>query len=839
MDKSKYSPMMQHYLEMKEQYPDTILFYRLGDFYEMFFEDAKVVSRELDLVLTAKAAGAEKAPMCGVPHHSVQNYISRLIHKGYKIAICEQLEDPADAKGLVQRGVVRIVTPGTFVEEEVNLKTSNYLAVLHVNGYQCCLIFCELSTGELLYQICDRSLHTVRGYLQEMNVSEIVADHSVDKSWVQAFEKDENLVFSYQKGTPLHLEDEKLLSVKEEIVERTLEILMGYLQKTQMKRVEYLQPMHLLHPMEKMQMDAETRKHLELIQAVSGRGKSLWEFMDCCRSCMGSRKLRSWLKAPLVRKEEILKRQQAVQELLDQFLLREQLKDHLSFIYDLERLASRISYGSAGPRDVLQLVTSLEHAGPVLELCEGLSTYPELKNVDPCTDLYEELKDAIVEDPPVSMKDGGFIAPGFDAELDRIRQMAENSQEEILQLETREREKTGIRNLKIGYNRVFGYYIDVRKSSVDLIKADSGYTQKQTLANSARFVTAELKELENEILNAQDRKVQLEHEIFDTLIQKIKIRLTAVYELAQALSEMDVLYALAQNANDYGYIRPEFNEDHCVEIVEGRHPIMEQILSGYVSNDWQMQPSDNIHLITGPNMGGKSTYLRQNALLVIMAQIGSFIPASKACLPVFDRIFTRIGANDDIMMGKSTFMVEMLEANTALRYATRDSLILFDEIGRGTATYDGMALAQAMLEYIDEAIQAKTLFSTHYHELTTMSDEHMGITNVHVDVKEKKNEIQFLYRIVEGKADKSYGIHVARLAALPEAVLTRAASLLNEYENQNSDQNYQPSLFIMDRPEPRHYQVIEKLENLDVDSLSPREALDCLYALQKLADSSD
>lgn len=836
MDKSNYSPMMQHYLELKEQYPDVILFYRLGDFYEMFFEDAKIASRELELVLTARAAGCEKAPMCGVPHHAVNNYAARLIKKGYKVAICEQLEDPADAKGLVERGIVRILTPGTFMEEEVNQKTSNYLGAVHCNGYQCAVIFCELSTGELLYEITDRSLSAILKLLREMQVSEVISDRSLDKSWIRALEEDDEFLYSIQKGMRLSLDDEQLLSLKEPVLEECLEVLLGYLQKTQMQHISYLQPLAPLHPAQRMQMDLETRKHLELVQASSSRGISLWEYMDLCRSSMGSRRLKSWIESPLVEQKEIEKRQEAVQVLVDQFLLREQLKDHLSFVYDMERLASRISYGSASPRDILQMVSSLEHAAPILELAKDLTSYPEFQEVDPCTDLYNELNGAIAEDPPLTLKDGNVIAPGYSEELDHIRALADQSQDAILQLESREKERTGIKSLKVGYNRVFGYYIDIRKSYINQIKPEYGYTAKQTLANSTRYITQELKELENEILEAQEKKVKLENELFHGLLEKIKARLNDLYILARALSQIDVLYAFAQLTNDKGYVRPVFNQDHIVDVTEGRHPIMEQKLSNYVSNDWHMNPDDHIQLITGPNMGGKSTFLRQNALLVIMAQTGCFIPARKASLPVFDRIFTRIGASDDIMTGKSTFMVEMLEANAALRYATENSLILFDEIGRGTATYDGMALAQAMLEYIDEAIKAKTLFSTHYHELTELEENREGIKNIHVDVKEKKSDIQFLYRIVDGKADKSYGIHVARLASLPDAVLERAEGLLEQYENQNDNQVFQPNLFIMDRPAPSSQKILEKLQSLDIDSLSPREALSCLYELQDLAN---
>ena len=560
--------------------------------------------------------------------------------------------------------------------------------------------------------------------------------------------------------------------------------------------------------------------------------------MDQCQSAMGSRMLKRWIEYPLIDAEKIAKRQAAVKDLKENFMLRENLKEHLVYVYDMERLASRMAYGNASPRDVLQLVATLEHAKPILDLASSLNSYPEFNDVPDCQELYNEIKNAIIENPPLTLKEGGVFNDGYNQELDEVRKIAKQGKDFILELEAKERERTGVKSLKVGYNRLFGYYIEVRNGNLDNIKEEFGYHPKQTLANATRFITQELKEKEEQILHAQETKVKLEQSLFNDLLLRIKRDLFDLHACAQALSTIDVLVSLAILASEKGYVCPVFHPGYNVNVVEGKHPILDDRMKKkrYVSNDWKMSEEEHIQLITGPNMGGKSTYMRQNALLVVMAQMGSFIPAKTAQLPIFDRIFTRIGASDDILTGKSTFMVEMMEANTALRYATKHSLILFDEIGRGTATYDGMALAQAMLEYIDEAIGAKTLFSTHYHELTELAEEHQSMRNVHVDVREEKNEIEFRYRVIEGKADKSYGINVAKLAHLPKVVLDRASQLLLNFENQDNNQNYQPSLFVMDQVQPEKSQLLQQLQELDIDSMTPRDALDCLYELKKLSE---
>ncbi len=842
MAEKKYTPMMQHYLKMKEENPESILFYRLGDFYEMFFEDAKLVSQELDLVLTGRSAGVEeKVPMCGIPFHAANSYIQRLVKKGYKVAICEQLEDPSSAKGLVDRGIIKIITPGTYMDATMDAKSTNYMASCDVSSFEITVIYCELSTGELKYQTLQRSLVALQKALLEQNVSELVCPMTMDKKWMAALEEMDTMLISKHKKANIDPEDLPLLNgIESESLKEALALLMAYLKDTQKQRIDHFLPIESMDKDKVLVMDYETKNHLELVSSQSSNAKadSLWSFMDKCQSAMGSRMLKRWIEYPLIEAEKIAKRQVAVKDLKENFMLRENLKEHLVYVYDMERLASRMAYGNASPRDVLQLVATLEHTKPILDLASSLNSYPEFNDVPDCQELYNEIKNAIIENPPLTLKEGGVFNDGYNQELDEVRKIAKQGKDFILELEAKERERTGVKSLKVGYNRVFGYYIEVRNGNLDNIKEEFGYHPKQTLANATRFITQELKEKEEQILHAQETKVKLEQSLFNDLLMRIKRDLFDLHACAQALSTIDVLVSLAILASEKGYVCPVFHPGYNVNVVEGKHPILDDRMKKkrYVSNDWKMSEEEHIQLITGPNMGGKSTYMRQNALLVVMAQMGSFIPAKTAQLPIFDRIFTRIGASDDILTGKSTFMVEMMEANTALRYATKHSLILFDEIGRGTATYDGMALAQAMLEYVDEAIGAKTLFSTHYHELTELAEEHQSMRNVHVDVREEKNEIEFRYRVIEGKADKSYGINVAKLAHLPKVVLDRASQLLLNFENQDNNQNYQPSLFVMDQVQPEKSQLLQQLQELDIDSMTPRDAMDCLYELKKLSE---
>ena len=703
------------------------------------------------------------------------------------------------------------------------------------------MVYCELSTGELKYQTLQRSLVALQKALLEQNVSELVCPMAMDKKWMSALEEMETILISKHKKSSVDSQDLPLLNgIESESLKEAFALLMAYLKDTQKQHIDHFLPIESMDKDKVLVMDYETKNHLELVssQSTNAKAESLWSFMDKCQSAMGSRLLKRWIEYPLIDANKIAKRQAAIKDLKENFMLRENLKEHLVYVYDMERLASRMAYGSASPRDVLQLVATLEHAKPILDLAVSLNSYPEFSQVPDCQGLYNEIKNAIIENPPLTLKEGGVFNDGYNQELDEVRRIAKKGKDFILELEAKERERTGVKSLKVGYNRIFGYFIEVRNGNLSNIKDEFGYHAKQTLANATRFVTQELKEKEEQILHAQETKVKLEQSLFNDLLLRIKKDLFDLHACAQALSTIDVLVSLAILASEKGYVCPVFHPGYNVNVVEGKHPILDDRMKKkrYVSNDWKMSEDEHVQLITGPNMGGKSTYMRQNALLVVMAQMGSFIPAKTAELPIFDRIFTRIGASDDILTGKSTFMVEMIEANAALCYATKHSLILFDEIGRGTATYDGMALAQAMLEYIDEAIGAKTLFSTHYHELTDLEKEHPSMHNVHVDVREEKNEIEFRYRIIDGKADKSYGINVARLAHLPKVVLDRAAQLLTNFENQDNNQNYQPSLFVMEQVQPEKSKLLQQLQELDIDSMTPRDALDCLYELKKLSE---
>ncbi len=828
--------MMNHYLSMKEQNPDAILFYRLGDFYEMFFEDAKTVSRELDLVLTGRAAGnGEKAPMCGVPFHAADNYIQRLVNKGYKVAVCEQLSDPAVSKGLVDRDIVKIVTPGTILEE-TGSRREQYLAAVHADGWNLCVLYCELSTGELFYDIREKSLIALQKALKEKDIAEAVLSRSISRNWKQVLAEDGGLVLSESVTGELGDGEAGLVPPEPAVLSETLSLLFNYLEDTQKQKIRHLQKAQPLQQEKTMILDQETRRHLEITksQSSAARAVSLWEFMDVCCTSMGSRLLARWLTQPLADRAGIEKRQEAVQTMTDQFLLRETLNEYLSSIYDMDRLAARIAYGSAGPRDVQQLGISLKQIPGLIEALKGVQSWPEWQLTPDCADLQTHIENALNDDIPLTLKDGGLFRDGYNSRLDELRRLSADGQSFILELEQKERERTGVKSLKIGYNRVFGYYIDVRKSNLGAIKEEFGYIPRQTLANSTRFTTAQLKEREDRILSANEERIALENQLFQELLQEVEAHLFEIHEAARTAAQADALLAMARQAVKYGYIRPAFHEGTSVRIEEGRHPILDTRLSSFVSNDWVMESDTDIQLITGPNMGGKSTWMRQNALLVIMAQAGSFIPARQAQLPVFDRIFTRMGAGDDLLTGTSTFMAEMMEANNALRYATDSSLILFDEIGRGTATYDGMALAQAILEYIESSIHARTLFSTHYHELTALEKTNPGIQNVHVDVKEKKDSIEFWYRIIPGKSDRSYGINVARLAHLPGSVTDRAVELLQDLEADTDNTRWQPSLFVTDRQRPEENRLLDRLDSLNVDEMTPREALDCLYELKKL-----
>ena len=837
--KATYTPMMKHYLELKEQHEDAIIFYRLGDFYEMFFEDAKTASSELDLVLTGRNAGVEeRVPMCGIPHHAAKGYIQRLIQKGYKVAIVEQLEDPALAKGLVKRDVIKIVTPGTIMDEVSDEKTTVYIASLHDFKFGLAVILCEMTTGELRAQLIDKHVMAIQKVLLGNNVREIVIQEKFDKKIVKMIEEMQTITVSYHNDNALKEEYRHLLNgIEDDRVETAFGVLTNYLDETQKRNMAHLNAVEMVYENDFLQMDFSTKQNLELTSSLrsNSRSQTLWSFLDKCRSSMGSRLLKKWIEYPLVDTAMINRRLDAVEYLNDNFITKDELREHLGFVYDMERLSARVAYGSANPRDILRLIKTLEHTPQIFELFHDCSAYEEFQSIDPCRELYDMIEGAIIDNPPLTLKDGGVFVEGYNEELDQVREIGKNGKNWILELENKERERTGVKSLKIGYNRVFGYYIEVTKTNLDSIKDEFGYVRKQTLTNAERFITQELKDKEDAIVHVQERSIRLEAELFNHLLNQIKVYLPKLHDLSHALATIDALYALAEISSENGYTRPQFHTGHSIHMKEARHPILDRMMktTRYVSNDLEMGEDNDILMITGPNMGGKSTYMRQTVLLVIMAQIGCFVPAKKAEMPIFDQIFTRIGASDDIMSGQSTFMVEMIEANNALQNATANSLILFDEIGRGTSTYDGMALAQAMIEYIMRNIKAKTLFSTHYHELTEMAEKNAGIRNVHVDVHEEDDKVTFLYRVLDGKADKSYGINVARLAHLPSSVLERAKQILDNLELQpNMVKEVKPPL-VIEKENPQHMQIINQVKQVDVNKMTPMEAMQFLYELKE------
>lgn len=837
--KATYTPMMKHYLELKEQHEDAIIFYRLGDFYEMFFEDAKTASSELDLVLTGRNAGVEeRVPMCGIPHHAAKGYIQRLIQKGYKVAIVEQLEDPALAKGLVKRDVIKIVTPGTIMDEVSDEKTTVYIASLHDFQFGLAVILCEMTTGELRAQLIDKHVMAIQKVLLGNNVREIVIQEKFDKKIVKMIEEMQTITVSFHNDNALKEEYRHLLNgIEDDRVETAFGVLTNYLDETQKRNMAHLNAVEMVYENDFLQMDFSTKQNLELTSSLrsNSRSQTLWSFLDKCRSSMGSRLLKKWIEYPLVDTAMINRRLDAVEYLNDNFITKDELREHLGFVYDMERLSARVAYGSANPRDILRLIKTLEHTPQIFELFHDCSAYEEFQSIDPCRELYDMIEGAIIDNPPLTLKDGGVFVEGYNEELDQVREIGKNGKNWILELENKERERTGVKSLKIGYNRVFGYYIEVTKTNLDSIKDEFGYVRKQTLTNAERFITQELKDKEDAIVHAQERSIRLEAELFNHLLNQIKVYLPKLHDLSHALATIDALYALAEISSENGYTRPQFHIGHSIHMKEARHPILDRMMktTRYVSNDLEMGEDNDILMITGPNMGGKSTYMRQTVLLVIMAQIGCFVPAKKAEMPIFDQIFTRIGASDDIMSGQSTFMVEMIEANNALQNATANSLILFDEIGRGTSTYDGMALAQAMIEYIMRNIKAKTLFSTHYHELTEMAEKNAGIRNVHVDVHEEDDKVTFLYRVLDGKADKSYGINVARLAHLPSSVLERAKQILDNLELQpNMVKEVKPPL-VIEKENPQHMQIINQVKQVDVNKMTPMEAMQFVYELKE------
>ena len=825
------SPMMQHYVSIKEKYPDTLLFYRVGDFYEMFMDDAVIASKELDLVLTGKNAGLdEKVPMCGVPHHAVKTYLTRLAARGFKVAIVEQVQDPKEATGLVERDVIRVITPGTVMDEITDEKQSVYLAAVEDYKYGYAVAFCEVSTGENFIETCSHKDNALLQLILKNNGREVVVRKGFNERIIRRF-REMQVVISYCEEDAIHPVYEPLITNLDKDYEKTcFGMLLNYLEATQKHALSHLQVCHVEEESQVLYMDYSTQANLELTVPMhdTGRQITLWSFLDCCKSAMGSRLLRKWIEKPLISQKRIEERLDRVAWLMRSFMVRNTVREALSNVYDLQRLIARCALNTANAVDVQRLTKTLEQV-PIIQKKLDSSLFGEIVDMDALQGLYTQLKNAFLDEPSLSVNEGGMFRDGYDAQLDEVRSIQRNGKEFIASLEASEREKTGFRTLKVGYNRVYGYYIEISKLQAKDVKEEWGYVRKQTLTNNERFISPELKEKEDMILHANERAIAIEKQLFSQLMDNIRSSLPKLQKIAEGLALADVYCALAEDSAKYGYVRPVFT-DGLVDIRSGRHPILDEIMKDpkYVSNNLYLDDQENILLITGPNMGGTSTYMRQTALIVIMAQIGCYVPASSCQIPVFDKIFTRIGASDDILSGQSTFMVEMNEANRALQQATDHSLILFDEIGRGTSTYDGMSLAQAMIEYIASVIHAKTLFSTHYHELTALTDSVGCVRNVHAAVKEEDNQVTFLYKIKKGPAQQSYGINVARLAGLPGSVLERAADIQKELESKKRVVQQSFQLVEMKKEDPVADGIMEQLKAVSIDDLSPREAWNML-----------
>ncbi|KRM68377.1 DNA mismatch repair protein MutS [Apilactobacillus ozensis DSM 23829 = JCM 17196] len=857
-DKNKLTPMMQQYQAIKDQYPDAFLFYRLGDFYEMFNEDAVKGSQLLELTLTSRSHKSKHpTPMCGVPHRAVQNYIDILIDKGYKVAICEQIEDPKTAKGMVKRAITQLVTPGTKTDAGAdNAKNNNYLTALSYNDGKYGFAYADLSTGELKVSTLN-SDDSVLNETLSLQTKEIVLGPKSPKKIVNLLQK-VGILISHQDTVDIKSEMSYLLQgIDSELERDVLNRLLTYILNTQKRNLSHMQKVVEYQPAHFLKLDHNSQYNLEInknIRTGKKSGTLLW-LLDETKTAMGGRKLKRWLNRPLINKEDILQRQQFVESFLNNYFERSQLRESLTEVYDLERLAGKVSFGSVNGRDLIQLKSSLNQIPKLKHVIGELdsSIFGDFyKKIDPLDDIVDLIERSINEEPPISVTDGGVIKSNYDKQLDKYRDAMKNGKHWLAELEQKERNITGINNLKIGYNRVFGYYIEVTKANLAKLPEDR-YERKQTLTNAERFATPELKETEALILEAQDKSKILEYNLFKEVREIVKDSIQRIQELADLVSSLDVLQGFATVSEDYHFVKPKLNDNHDLEIIDGRHPVVEKVLGRqtYVPNSVLMNADTNVLLITGPNMSGKSTYMRQLALTVIMSQIGCFVPAKLASMPIFDQIFTRIGAADDLISGESTFMVEMKESNAAIEHATPNSLILFDEIGRGTATYDGMALAQSIIEYVHDNLHAKTLFSTHYHELTALDKSLKNLQNVHVGATEKDGNLVFLHKVEKGAADKSYGIHVAKLAGLPDKLLERADNILvsleskdktlnhsdDDTKNTNSTDNYQLELFKQQNVSNDEFDVhvneqnpvLEEIKQADLMSLTPMDVMNLVY----------
>ena len=857
--KTKHTPMMEQYFSIKADYPDAFLFYRLGDFYELFYDDAEQVSQLLELTLTSRNKNADDPiPMCGVPHHAAANYIDTLIEKGYKVAVCEQVEDPKTTKGMVKREVVQLVTPGTRVASgEVASRENNYLtAVTFIEeNKQYSFSYADLSTGEIKVSLLE-TVDDIINECESLQTKEIVIGSSIDTGLEEKLDQ-HNIVISKHEVAekPAAEMSHLVVHLENEALKTGAKTLISYLQVTQKRSLDHLQQAISYQSDHFLKMDYYSKYNLELAKSIrtgEKKGTLLW-LLDETNTAMGARLLKQWLDRPLVQEKQIVTRQNMVESLLNAYFERMDLKDRLKKVYDLERLAGRVAFGTVNGRDLIQLKTSLNQVPGIRQVLEGINQgeWDELLvDLVPAFELVEMIDASINEDAPLAITEGNVIKDGYNEQLDVYRDAMRNGKQWIAELEAKERKETGIKTLKIKFNRVFGYFIEITKSNIDLLP-EGRYERKQTLANAERYITPELKEIETLILESEEKSQELEYQLFLSVREEVKKEIDFLQKLAKSIASLDVLKSFADISESYHYVRPELvSHKHELELVEGRHPVVEKVLGQqeYVPNSVLMDEETSILLITGPNMSGKSTYMRQLALTVIMAQIGCFVPCEKAVLPIFDQIFTRIGASDDLISGQSTFMVEMMEANQALSYATPRSLILFDEIGRGTATYDGMALAQAIIEYIHKNVKAKTLFSTHYHEITVLEEELSGLKNIHVGAVEKDGEVVFLHKMMTGPADKSYGVHVAKLAGLPDDLLERASDILVHLEAKTTDVTIEPikeqpiqqdvveeteQLSLFGSLSESETTVLTELKELSLLEMTPMDALNCLFKLQK------
>lgn len=833
LNNEKLTPMLQQYMDIKENTKDALVFYRLGDFYELFFEDALIASKALDLVLTQRNAGNnQKAPMCGVPHHAAKSYIQKLVNQGFKVAIVEQVEDPKEAKGLVRREVVEIVTPGTFIEHDST--DTNVVAAIHTDLVYATLVMADIISGSLRsIRVMNESMEIIKT-LQQFQITELVVDDSFNADLLGDIEDKVSISISHLN------EIDKSVKHEKKDVEHAYRKLMGYLKYTSKRDLDHLSDLVVLNDLSYLKMDYASISNLELIQHSNNKDLSLYSFMNHTITNMGARLLKDSLLQPLVDLDSITKRQDQVAYLMSNISVYDRVRDALKMTYDIHRVLARITTYKHNAQDFVRLKKTLMATKDLISILKDNALFNYIIEIDPLSEVVDSLEYAINDDAPVQLKEGRTFKRGINDELDELLSITKDGRKWLLEYEAQERERTGIKNLKVGYTRAFGYYIEISKGQIENVSEEFGYIRRQTLTNAERYISEALQTHEERVLKASDRILEIENELFDTYTAYVLKYSSKIHNIGEQLALLDMMTALTYVSSLPGYTRPSFNSNQSMQVIEGRHPVLENELRDhqYISSDVIFNEDHRLQILTGPNMGGKSTYMRMVALMVIMAQMGSFVSASSADLYIVDQIFTRMGASDDILMGQSTFMVEMLEAQTALSNATKQSLILFDEIGRGTSTYDGMALAQGILEYIVYSIGCNTLFSTHYHELTALETLHEGVKNIHVEVHEEDDKVTFLYRVIQGRANKSYGINVARLAHLPQSVIERANKHLEGFETNQTTHEINKVIYI--ESEPHGYELARNLLNkVDPDYLTPMEALVLVGELKKALGESD